>query len=298
MSTAVSCVIPTHQRPEFLEEALRSVLTQTTPVSEIVVVSDVEDAPTADLCERVGAGSSVPVRFVRNVDGRGASSSRNLGAAHAREELIAFLDDDDKWTPEYLESATAEFDQHRPDAVVTWIEMFRGSQTAPGLRIKPGLPAKAAAAENPGVTGSNILVSRRAFDRVGGFDEQLMVKNDGDFFFRFLLCGLSYAVCQEANVLQRKHESGQLTGRTLSRAAGLEAYLDKHRSNLTLADRRFIRLSASRIRYHAARSPIAKLRYLLLGLVNSSPKTMLSSVRQRSTKDFWIVKGFDDNDQA
>jgi GT2 family glycosyltransferase len=171
--------------------------------------------------------------------------------------------------------------------------MFRDSATAPGLRVMPGLPAAAAASNNPGVTGSNFIVRAEAFRQLGGFDELLPVKNDGDFFFRFLLEGFDYVVNERPDVLQRKHSSGQLTGRTEFRAAGLESYLTKHRAHLSLADRRFIRLSAARIRYHAASSAPAKVRQLLLGAFYSSPKTVLDGLRNRSTKDFWIVDGFD-----
>ncbi|WP_440708398.1 glycosyltransferase family 2 protein [Herbiconiux sp. YIM B11900] len=288
-----SCVIPTHGRPEFLREALESVFRQTTLPAEIVVVSDLEDDATAELCRSLADDVPIPVLYVVNAGGSGASSSRNLGAARATGDVLAFLDDDDKWEPGYLAAASAILESSAADGVATWIQMFRGEEVAPGLRIAPGLPAAATASENPGVTGSNFLVRRRAFDQIGGFDVELPVKNDGDFFFRFLLAGLSYAVNPESLVLQRKHAGGQLTGRTAFRAAGLEKYLQKHRANLTLGDRRFIRLSAARIRYHAATTKREKVKQMLLGAFNSSPRTLRSSLEGRSTKDFWIVAGFD-----
>jgi len=294
VTDSVSCIIPTHARVDFLREAVQSVLGQTEPPMEIIVVSDVDDAATDDLCSELAlAAPSVELKLVHNRGLSGASSSRNLGAANARGSLLAFLDDDDKWKPDYLQTAVARLTSSRADGVATWLEMFRDGSVAPGLRVKPGLPARAAASNNPGVTGSNFIVRAAAFAKLGGFDELLPVKNDGDFFFRFLLEGFDYVVNERADVLQRKHSSGQLTGRTEFRAAGLEAYLAKHRAHLSLGDRRFIRLSASRIRYHAARTRPAKLKQLALGAFYSSPKTVLDSVRGRSTKDFWIVDGFE-----
>ncbi|RFA15156.1 hypothetical protein B7R21_03745 [Subtercola boreus] len=291
MTVTVSCIIPTHARPDFLSEALESVIRQSQPPEEIIVVSDVDDDATEQLCRSMAEQGSVPVSYLRNASVGGASGSRNAGAAKATGEVFAFLDDDDKWKPDYLATALGEL---RPgvDGVATWIQMFRGDQVAAGLEIAPGLEARRAASENPGVTGSNFIVRRAPFEAIGGFDEKLLVKNDGDFFFRFLLAGFSYAVNARADVLQRKHSSGQLTGRTEFRARGLEAYLAKHRAVLTLADRRSIRLSASRIRFHAATSRPAKIKQLMLGALNSSPGSLLSSVRGRSTKDFWITEGF------
>lgn len=293
LTIETSCVIPTHARPDFLREALESVFRQTVLPAEIVVVSDVQDAATAELCEAVRRDAPIPVRYVLNVQGSGASSSRNVGSAEAGGDVLAFLDDDDKWEPEYLAAASALLEASAVDGVATWIQMFRGNEVAPGLRIAPGLAAAAAASENPGVTGSNFLVRRSAFDEIGGFDVDLPVKNDGDFFFRFLLAGLTYAVNPVALVLQRKHASGQLTGRTAFRAAGLEKYLEKHRRHLTLADRKFIRLSAARIRYHAASTKREKVKQMILGALNSSPRTVRASLRGRATKDFWIVSGFE-----
>jgi GT2 family glycosyltransferase len=298
MTESVSCIIPTHARTDFLREAVESVLAQTRLPSEIIVVTDVEDYATDALCAEIARSSPVAVTLVHNEGLSGASSSRNLGAAEASGQLLAFLDDDDKWKPDYLETAVRLLENSSADGVATWLEMFRDQATAPGLHVSPGLAAAAAASNNPGVTGSNFIVTAGAFARLGGFDELLPVKNDGDFFFRFLLEGFDYVVNPRAAVLQRKHSSGQLTGRTEFRAAGLEAYLAKHRRHLTLADRRFIRLSAARIRYHAARSRGAKVRQLALGAFYSSPTTILDSVRGRSTKDFWIVAGFDSNGRA
>jgi GT2 family glycosyltransferase len=291
VSETVSCIIPTHARADFLSEALASVLAQTRPPAEVIVVSDVDDPEAEALCRRVADEAAFPVTYLRNERVGGASGSRNTGAAAASGDVFAFLDDDDKWKPGFLESALGVL-VDGADGVATWIQMFRGDQVAPGLQIAPGLEARRAASENPGVTGSNFVVRRVAFEAIGGFDEKLLVKNDGDFFFRFLLAGFSYAVNPRAEVLQRKHSSGQLTGRTEFRAQGLEAYLAKHRAVLTLGDRRSIRLSASRIRYHAAASRPAKIRQLVLGAFYSSPASLLASVRNRKTKDFWITDGF------
>lgn len=290
-SPLISCVIPTHARPDFLETALRSVLRQSVPPHEVIVVSDVDDADSDALCRRLGDTTDIPVRFVRN-HGRGASSSRNAGAAAAAGALLAFLDDDDYWLDDHLEGTTAALAAERADLGVSWLTMFREGGAAPGLHIPAGLGARDVVADNPGVTGSNIVVTKSAFDSIGGFDPELPVKNDGDFFFRLLASGRTYAVNQRATVMQRKHSSGQLTGRTEFRAAGLDRYLAKHESSMSLADRRLVRLQATRIRYHAAGSTPRKLRYLLLGAWYSSPGTVLGSIRNRRTKSFWITDGF------
>lgn len=293
----VSCIIPTHSRPDFLREALDSVVTQSAPPIEVLVVSDCEDPISEFLCHEVAAQVPFPVTFTIN-PGRGASSSRNLGAELSQGDCLAFLDDDDMWRPNYLEHAAASFLASGTDLVVTWLRMFRGSETAPGVRIRPGLSARDVGADNPGMTGSNIFISREAFDEVGGFDVDLPVKNDGDFFFRLLLARKSYSVNAQDEVLQRKHSDGQLTGRTKMRAAGLELYLAKHRSRLSRTDQRLILLSVQRILFHAATSPWDKTRHLVLGAFYSSPSSVVSSIRNRRTKSFWMTTGFANQQEA
>ena len=81
--------------------------------------------------------------------------------------------------------------------VVSWVEMFRDSQRAPGVNIRPGLTAKESGSRTPGLTGSNFIITRRAFDDIDGFDTELPVMNDIDFMYRYLSIGGTYEVNSE-----------------------------------------------------------------------------------------------------
>lgn len=93
--------MPTHERPELLLRALRSVLAQTRPPAELVVVVD-GDSPEATT-EVLAALGEPSLRVI--VPGRrlGNAEARNLGVRHARGDWIALLDDDDCWAPSKLE---------------------------------------------------------------------------------------------------------------------------------------------------------------------------------------------------
>jgi len=96
----VSVIIPTYNRPDLLERAVLSVLGQTLPDVEIVVVNDAGQ-PVEDLLHRLdaGRGQILSIRAARNC-GRGAV--RNLGLKLASGRYIAYLDDDDYYYPEHL----------------------------------------------------------------------------------------------------------------------------------------------------------------------------------------------------
>jgi hypothetical protein len=95
-SLKVSAVIPAYNRRAYIDRALGSILSQTVPVDEIIVVDDGSTDGTADYVE--GKYGS-KVRVVRQKNS-GVSGARRRGIQEARGEWIAFLDSDDEWVPE------------------------------------------------------------------------------------------------------------------------------------------------------------------------------------------------------
>src|SRR5512143_247273 len=95
----VSVVIPAYNDETRLPRAIRSVLAQTYPVSEIVVVDD----------GSVDGTAAVAATFRKTICVRqknsGAAGARNAGIARARSEWIAFLDSDDEWLPDHILNA-------------------------------------------------------------------------------------------------------------------------------------------------------------------------------------------------
>ncbi len=118
---SVSVIIPTHKRTSMLSRAIDSVISQTVSPKEILVVDDVSDQDTKVLIDKY---SRYDIRYICNTVGRGACSSRNLGAKEAHGDFIAFLDDDDEWLPEKLEEQLNEIKQQpKIDAVFTRISI-------------------------------------------------------------------------------------------------------------------------------------------------------------------------------
>jgi glycosyltransferase involved in cell wall biosynthesis len=100
----VSAIIPTYNRAHFVSEAIDSVLAQTYTNFEIVVVNDGSADDTMHVLQAYGTR----IRVVNKPNG-GLTSARNRGIVESRGELIAFLDDDDKWLPHKLEKQVPEF---------------------------------------------------------------------------------------------------------------------------------------------------------------------------------------------
>lgn len=127
-SPRVSVVVPTHNRPALLREALDSLRAQTFGAWEAIVVDDASTpAATIEI-------EDPRLRIVRHATAQGGAAAKNTGIADARGDLLAFLDDDDCYDPRYLERAVEIFDQHPELDVlfmgVTWF----GSNGAWGQR--------------------------------------------------------------------------------------------------------------------------------------------------------------------
>lgn len=98
-----SVVLPTHDRRELLHQAIASVAAQTFTDWELVVADDASPDPITEDALRALAGARV--RLVRLPSPQGGAAAKRAGAAAATGQVLAFLDDDDLWAPDYLEQA-------------------------------------------------------------------------------------------------------------------------------------------------------------------------------------------------
>ena len=127
--TDFAVVIPTYRRPAYLAEAVKSVLAQTHPPAEVIVVCD-------------GPGSSIPdelhrspVRVIEQPHG-GESVARNTGIAAAGSEWVCFLDDDDLWHPDRLRLTARVSGQRRPECqAVTASSWTFASEPTDGVEL-------------------------------------------------------------------------------------------------------------------------------------------------------------------
>jgi glycosyltransferase involved in cell wall biosynthesis len=192
----VSVVIPLYNGGRFIEQALRSVLQQSLPPDEIIVVNDGSADRGPQIVERLAADH--PIRLLHKENG-GQSAARNFGIAHAGGELVALLDQDDVWYPNHLEELLKPFAEPR-DRELGWVYSNldeideRGNMVTRSCLSKiaiqhPKRDLSVCLGEDMFVLPSASLFSRRAFDAVGGFDERLMGYEDDDLFLRMFRAG-------------------------------------------------------------------------------------------------------------
>lgn len=205
-----SVVIPTFNRSRDVVRAARSVLAQTMPAFEILIVDDGSIDDTA----RVVADLPPPVRYLHKDNG-GVSSARNLGIRHASGEFIAFLDSDDYWEPNLIEQVTRMLDAAPDLGSVSAGVMFEYPDGRPA-----GVNDLSREAINGRLSlavmlrrriGCNLFVRRDVLARVGNFDESLSTGEDIDMVLRVLaVAGLGWV---SEPLIHMTRTPGSLSGR-------------------------------------------------------------------------------------
>jgi glycosyltransferase involved in cell wall biosynthesis len=175
----VSVVIPTHNRPDMLRGAIESVLGQTYPVREIIVVDNGRPKET----ERVVKEFGVPIILVRSPV-PGPSTSRNRGVEISRGDYVAFLDDDDLWHPDKL-AVQMDFLEKHPDVAMVSCRIVpfgREISINSGLWISGDLYARLFMESF--VATPTVVVKKDVLVSVGGFDPRYMRAEDYDLWLR------------------------------------------------------------------------------------------------------------------
>jgi len=185
---AVSVVIPTHNRRDLLLRTLRSVLQQRDVAVSVIVV---DDAGADGSTEAVRALGHPDVQAIRHPSCQGVSRARNTGLHQVDTPWVAFIDDDDLWAPDKLSAQLGALST-RPSA--RW--SCAGAVLIDGdCRVFRALPPPAVPEIShlmrsyptvPG-GGSGVLTATSLAREVGGFDDQLSILADWDFYLRLSL---------------------------------------------------------------------------------------------------------------
>ena len=192
----VSVVIPTRDRCALLETTLAAALSQRGVEHEVIVVDDGSRDGTA---ARLAAMGDPRLRLLRNDASLGVSAARNRAIAAARAPWVAFLDDDDVWSPDLLRRQLETV--RGTDAVISYCDslVLDHHLRLVGTSVPPEPEELPAALQSWNFIGGPSVVMARtdALRTLGGFDERLSIMADWDLWTRLVDHGPA-AHCREA----------------------------------------------------------------------------------------------------
>jgi glycosyltransferase involved in cell wall biosynthesis len=232
----VSVIIPAYRVTSYIAEALDSVLAQTYTDYELILVND--GCPDSAALEAVLRPYLDRIVYVKKRNG-GVSSARNAGIHIARAPLIALLDGDDAWTPDYLAVQTDFLRKHpQTDIVYSNGVVFGDSPLAGrlGMDLSPSrgeVNFESLVSCRCSVMTS-VLARKAAILAVGGYDESLRRAEDFDLWVRAAHAGLKISYHKRAIWRHRDRDSGLSADAVAMREAGLAA-LEKLSRTLSLS---------------------------------------------------------------
>ena len=234
-SNRISAIIPLYNGAAYIKEALRSVLDQERPADEIIVVDDgsTDNEAGADIVREMA--KSFPITLLTKQNG-GQGSSRNYGIAHSSGNLIALLDQDDAWYPHHLRELERPFLDYN-SRTLGWAYSNLDEMRADGIMLNHSVLDLIPNLEHPKkslfrcisndlfiLPGASII-SREAFESVGGFDEQFVGYEDDDLFLRLFMAGYRNVYIDEPLTKWRMHAAS--TSFTEKMAASRARYFSK-----------------------------------------------------------------------
>lgn len=200
----ISVVIPVHNRQREIHDSLNSVMVQTVPVLEVIVVDDGSTDDTVNSVRR-RVGDPVPIRVIEVKPNRGGGHARNTGIDLATGRWLALLDSDDCWRPDKLERQIAclsgisddvvcftnlAVDRHDGNPLQCW----NTRSYSEGDDMESFILS-----DNQAVQTSTLLMPTRLARRIR-FDERLRRHQDIDFVLRLQQAGARFFYVNEAMV--------------------------------------------------------------------------------------------------
>lgn len=259
MEYLVSVIIPTYQRSEYLIRAVRSVLEQTYPSVEAVVVDDngTDSVYAGEVKKSLedAFGDEPRIVYVQKEKNEGGAMARNEGARYASGEYLCFLDDDDIFLPHKIEHQMEFMVRYGLELSFTNIKMYNEKECLVDLRDHSEYITSWAQKDLlkqhilHHLTPTDVyMFSREGFFKTGGFQTR-KVSQEFMLMLEAITIGLKIGYLPEVTAIQYIH-SGRRISQAGRRAAGDKELLEVKKQYFSLLSRREIRYT--KFRYHAA----------------------------------------------
>ncbi len=178
----VSVIIPVYNRVKVIDRSINSVINQTYPINEIIVIDDGSNDGTYDLVKR-----NFPQVSLQYQENKGVSNARNIGIKLAKSEWIAFLDSDDEWLPKKVEEQISLLNINLSFKICHTDEVWIRNQ----VRVNPMKKHRKYGGDIYNkclplcvISPSSIIIHKDIFNDIGLFDEELPVCEDYDMWLR------------------------------------------------------------------------------------------------------------------
>lgn len=227
-SALISVIIPTlNNRQEFLNEALDSIEKQSQLPFEVIIINNGEQ-------EIKIPETSLKLHKFKTIFKGGVAQARNFGASLAKGDYIAFLDDDDLWGKDYLKNIKIQINKDQPDCLIGKLDQLLDNQIKPFKNAHGQINKKIILNYNPGITGSSVVINKKVFLNIGGYDPKLPPSEDKSLILDLINKGLKIVTVPESQAIARQSEIERLSFDPKKMYEGTFQFYRKYKNQMTL----------------------------------------------------------------
>ncbi|MFW5803665.1 MAG: glycosyltransferase family 2 protein [bacterium] len=226
----VSIIIPTYNRENLIQRAIKSITNQTRQDYEIIIADDASTDNTEEVIKSMQNSKIIYFKLEKN---SGQCVSRNLAIKKARGEYIGFLDSDDEWLPEKIEKQIKVFENSEdPNLGAVYCgfiekdEVLNKTVTINKGNRKGDLYKDLLSGWCPS-TPTMFMVKRSVMKKVNGFDENLPTFVDYDLWLRIAQAGYTFDFVDEPLIVKYEHLGEQIAKNPSKRVEGLKIFIHK-----------------------------------------------------------------------
>lgn len=230
----VSVVVPYYNRLKYLKKSINSIINQTLPVSEIIIVNDNSwEDPTSILRDM----DDSRIKLINLSVNSGAQFARNTGIKNAKYEWIAFNDSDDEWSPEKIEKQIkklAETNFDKSTVIFTNYYTLTEENTELTLVNLPSIDNGEhykALLRSPGPMFQSLLVSKSALNQIGYLDENIPSYQEWDTSIA-LAKYCSFIHIHEPLYTYNIYNSGNISENKLRDIEGYQFIINKYKQEI------------------------------------------------------------------
>lgn len=216
-----SVVLVTYNRDKQLFNALKSIENQSYLPKEIILINNgVKKYKKSDF--QLTRLFKKKILIINNKKNLFQSAARNQGSYAAKEKFLCFLDDDDTWEKNYLKKIKVKIKKDNCDLIISPIYIKKKI-----FKKAKNLSLDQLFLRNPGVTGSNLVISKSKFLKLKGFDKNMKSSEDKDIVVKAILNNLKISY-SNSKVFFSSHENPRLTTNFVKLANGKESFYKKY----------------------------------------------------------------------
>lgn len=206
----VSIILTSHNRPDYLVQAINSIFQQTMPDWELIIIDDYSTASgIPEVLKEAKKDHRVKV-FRTNYDVDNISVLWNLALDRVKGRYIALLDDDNQKKPTFCEEMSGYLDRHPEfDAVSCFSDVMKNDSLTGGIFDAPKNIDKSNILQANYIDSGCMMIRRSVVDEIGWMDERLRTHEDWDYVIRIMLQTKGFGIIQKPLSIFRWHEENR-----------------------------------------------------------------------------------------